>query len=225
MRTLLAVGLFLLPFSIILLFRIFNSVLSISIFPFPHPGSDPFSKIKTYNWSSKYEDWQSRCILHQTPHDIDFTKAEPVLASYTSADMGEDFCMALLTLEGNRSSVVDSAGNVLTLSTEDAIGFHNLTSEALDMSSTGYVIDYPLSCQPNQIARIMGLEGSYKDFEVYAYDKSLRDLKGEPGQLPGVIWELFGLIEETCFSDEGNRDGHTLQLVKQLFSPFLHGVI
>ena len=225
MRTLLCVGVFLLPFSISLLSRILYSVLPTSLFPFSHPSPNPFSKTKTYNWSSKYEDWQSRSVLHQTPHEIDFTKAEPVFASYTSAPVGERFCMALLKLEGNQSSVVDGAGNVLTLSTEDAIGFHNLTSEVFDMSSTDYAIDHPVSCRQNQFVRIMGLEGSYKDFAVYAYYKSLRDLKGEPGQLPGVIWELFGLIEQACFSDEGNRDGHTLQRVKELFSPFLHGVI
>jgi hypothetical protein len=164
--------------------------------------TSPFPESQTYDWSSKLEGWHGRAHPHSSPSYIDLTKVKMVMASRYSAEYADGFNMALFELDTKGMIAVNASGQVLVLEADDATAFNTLLGSTLSLPKQEYRIWYFATCQPFHFVNVADEGGQLKEFSIYAYSRSMRDLEDNAGQLPEALWELFGVVEEAGFRDE-----------------------
>lgn len=176
----------------------------------------PPASPKNYEWSSTLDGWHERARAHPAPHNIDFGKANVLMASNYSAMGGSGFNMALFELDEQQKVAVDSAGRAVILDGADATAFDALISKAIALQEKNYRIQHMATCRPFTILNVAASAGSFEKFSIYGYRRSMRDLEENAGLLPDSLWELYGLVDESTARDGTEaKDEDVLKAVKE----------
>jgi hypothetical protein len=185
-------------------------------------------------WSSPTAGWHARA----TPlSGSERTSFEPSLSALVFASIHstpvnpEGFTLALFTPD----LAVDARGALLRLTPDDFSALSDLARMAVnpnEVPETGtfrnqWAIAHPITSRP--IDRLLvpsygDIAGEFKEVQVSGYQKGrtrLRAPVGEKTELPDVLHELFGLIQEGSEDGPGEPDETLVGRVKVL----LEGVL
>jgi len=176
----------------------------------------PPPRPQTYDLSAKLDGWHERARPHSSPPNIDISKAKILIASRYRAMRSSGFNMALFELDSKERIAVDASGQVLILDAEDATAFSTLLDSTLSIPTRKYRIWHLASCRPFDIVTVADSGDQFKEFSIYGYRKSMRDLEDNGGQLPEALWELYGVLEEAKSRNQGEeKDEEILRAVQE----------
>ncbi|GJE87188.1 hypothetical protein PsYK624_032710 [Phanerochaete sordida] len=161
------------------------------------------------SWTSQFAGWHSRS--HPDQRAFNPTRDELVFAVLRSTPAEPDgFTLALFT----PNIAVDSMGRVLVLGQETFDGVASLAKQTLELPETGtfrntWRIKQPRTSQPIERLLVPSSSGELRQICVQGYEKDKRELSAPVGditELPEVLWELFGLFEESRGLDQRGRE-------------------
>lgn len=182
----------------------------------------PQGSASTTKWSSKYEGWHSRAILHPSPDTFTPTRSELEFAVLRSTPVEpEGFTLAIFR-QGKIG--VDAMGRVLTLNDEDYAGLEKLAMKTLDLPLTGeykntWIIKHPITDRPIDIL-LVGAQ--LKETRIQGFSKDMKELKrptGNTTELSSVLGEFAGLVLEAREGyRRGEADASVIQKVKDVLN-------
>jgi hypothetical protein len=125
--------------------------------------------------------------------------------------------------------VVTSTGQIREIQVDDFAGLSRLAEEvsALPKGNRNFYSDrsltvyHTVSCRPHIILNFFQIPESGEPLldktSVYGFSKDRRDLQSG-GDLPDVLWELFGLVTEAQLFADIKKDDDVLKKVKEIFA-------
>ena len=171
------------------------------------------------SWASKYSGWHTRAKAHPSPNT--FSPSRDTLAFAVSRTLfrGGGLSLALFT----PNIAVDASGRVLEVDHSDFAGLKALAHKALELpksddSQNLWTVKQKRTDEP--IDKLLVPEGSVelKSVSVSGYDKKHREL-AEPvagfSELPDVLWELFGLVEE---AEKGHGEKEDKEVIEKVIA-------
>lgn len=172
-------------------------------------------------WHSDLAGWHARA--HPYPSPADFTPSRDnlafaVLRSEQAAPAG--FSLALFTPD----VAVDASGSVLGLADTDFAGLVSLAQQTLDLPETGtfrntWRVKQSRTSQPIERLLVPAAGGALHETCVQGFEKDKRELTApiqDSTELPEVLWELFGLVEESRNGyKRGEEDKDMISKVKE----------
>jgi hypothetical protein len=176
-------------------------------------------------WSSQYSDWYNR--TSPLPSDTPIPKSNLLFAVTYDAFGGSGFNLALFKPD----IAVTSTGEIRKVQADDFAGFTNLTIEASTLpnpennSGIGgkrrFRVHHKYSCRTFTILSILKVPEAGEPVldvtSVYSFSKDTRRLERSAGNLPDVLWELLGLVDEApSHNDDAKVDDTVLKRIREM---------
>jgi hypothetical protein len=172
-------------------------------------------------WSSIYSNWYDR--TSPLPSSTPISKSNLLFTVSYDAMSGSGLSLALF----KPGIAVTSAGQIRKIHADDFVGFSKLAEEVSTLpipdSSRDYRgmrafrIDHLISCRPITILNVLKVpeagEPVLDKSSVYGFSKGTQALEGG-GNLPGVLWELLGLVSEAPSSRDVEVDEDVLKRIR-----------
>ncbi|KAI0709383.1 hypothetical protein C8Q76DRAFT_786155 [Earliella scabrosa] len=169
------------------------------------------------------EGWYSRATPHPSAPDFTPTKDELVFAVLLNAQADpEGFTLAVFRPD----IAVDARGRVLQLQPQDFSSLTSLAEETTRLPETGsfmnaWRVDHPVTSRPIDQLFYKTESGEYKQTSVQGWSPDRKQLKSPVGdyqELPPLLQELFGYVQEARTDYERGREENPalLEKVKEL---------